>query len=177
MAKEKTTVAIIDEKIVDKIYLIRGLKVMIDRDLAELYGVETKRLKEQVNRNLSRFPGHYMFELKQTEYESLRSQNATLKQGAHAKYLPYAFTEHGVLMLANVLKSGRAIEMSIKVIDVFVKLREMLLTHKDILLKLETLEKQVVQNSEEIQTIFRALKQLINPPQEPRRRIGFKPGY
>jgi phosphomevalonate kinase len=79
-------------------------------------------------------------------------------------------------MLANVLKSGRAIEMSIKVIDVFVKLREMLLTHKDILLKLETLEKQVVQNSAEIQTIFRALKQLINPPQEPRRRIGFKPG-
>ena len=176
MAKEKTTVAIIEEKIVDKIYLIRGLKVMIDRDLAELYGVETKRLKEQVNRNLSRFPDHYMFELTQTEYESLRSQIATLKQGAHTKYLPYAFTEHGVLMLANVLKSGRAIEMSIKVIDVFVKLREMLLTHKDILLKLETLEKQVVQNSEEVQTIFRALKQLINPPQEPRRRIGFKPG-
>jgi phage regulator Rha-like protein len=177
MAKEKTTVAIIEEKIVDKIYQLRGLKVMIDRDLAELYGVETKRLKEQVNRNSSRFAGHYMFELTQTEYESLRSQNATLKQGAHAKYLPYAFTEHGVLMLANILKSGRAIEMSIKVIDVFVKLREMLLTHKDILLKLETLEKQVVQNNEEIQSIFRALKQLINPPQEPRRRIGFKPGY
>jgi phage regulator Rha-like protein len=175
MAKAKVSVAIIEEKIVDKIFLIRGQKVMIDRDLAELYGVETKRLKEQVNRNLSRFPGHYMFELTQTEYESLRSQNATLKQGAHTKYLPYAFTEHGVLMLANVLKSVRAIEMSIKVIDVFVKLREMLLTLKDILLKLETLEKQVVQNSGEIQTIFRALKQLISPPQEPRTRIGFKP--
>jgi phage regulator Rha-like protein len=175
MAKAKPIVVIIEEKIVDKIHLIRGKKVMIDRDLAELYGVETKRLKEQVNRNLSRFPKHYMFELTQKEYESLRSQNATLKQGAHTKYLPYAFTEHGVLMLANVLKSARAIEMSIKVIDIFVKLREMLLTHKDILLKLELLEKQVVQNSEEIQTIFSALKQLLNPPQEPRKRIGFKP--
>ena len=175
MAKSKLTVAIIEEKIVNKIHLIRGQKVMIDRDLAELYGVETRRLKEQVNRNLSRFPSHYMFELTQKEYESLRSQNATLKQGGHAKYLPYAFTEHGVLMLANVLKSGRAIEMSIKVIDVFVKLREMLLTHKDILLKLELLEKQVVKNSKEIQAIFNALKQLLNPPLEPRKRIGFKP--
>lgn len=175
MAKAKATLAIIEEKIVDKIHLIRGQKVMIDRDLAELYGVETRRLKEQVNRNLSRFPNHYMFELTQKEYESLRSQNATLKQGSHSKYLPYAFSEHGVLMLANVLKSGRAIEMSIKVIDVFVKLREMLLTHKDILLKLEILEKQVVQNSAEIQTIFTALKQLLNPPQESRKRIGFKP--
>ncbi|WP_462220667.1 ORF6N domain-containing protein [Ferruginibacter sp.] len=175
MAKAKASVAIIQEKIVDKIHLVRGLKVMIDKDIAELYGVETKRLKEQVNRNINRFPSHYMIELTKDEYESLRSQNATLKQGAHTKYLPYAFTEHGVLMLANVLKSGRAIEMSIKIIDVFVKLREMLLTHTDILLKLEILEKQVVQNSDEIRTIFEALKQLLNPPQEPRKRIGFKP--
>jgi phage regulator Rha-like protein len=175
MAKAKKTAAIIEEKIIDKIHLVRGLKVIIDKDIAELYGVETKRLKEQVNRNINRFPSHYMIELTKEEYESLRSQNATLKQGAHTKYLPYAFTEHGVLMLANVLKSGRAIEMSIKIIDVFVKLREMLLTHKDILLKLELLEKQVVQNSDEIRTIFEALKQLLNPPQAPRKRIGFKP--
>jgi phage regulator Rha-like protein len=175
MAKAKVSVAIIDEKIIDKIHLVRGLKVMLDKDIAELYGVETKRLKEQVNRNLNRFPSHYMIELTKEESESLRSQNAPLKQGAHTKYLPYAFTEHGVLMLANVLKSGRAIEMSIKIIDVFVKLREMLLTHTDILLKLELLEKQVVQNSEEIGSIFEALKQLLNPPQEPRQRIGFKP--
>jgi phage regulator Rha-like protein len=175
MAKAKASAAIIQEKIIDKIHLVRGLKVMIDKDIAELYGIETKRLKEQVNRNINRFPSHYMIELTKDEYESLRSQNATLKQGAHTKYLPYAFTEHGVLMLANVLKSGRAIEMSIKIIDVFVKLREMLLTHTDILLKLEILEKQVVQNSDEIRTIFEALKQLLNPPQEPRKRIGFKP--
>lgn len=166
----KATLEIIEEKIVEKIHLIRGQKVMIDKDLAELYGVETKRLKEQVNRNSNRFPKHYMFELTKQEYESLRSQNATLKQGAHTKYLPYVFTEHGVLMLANVLKSGRAIEMSIKVIDVFVKLREMLLTHKDILLKLELLEKQVVQNNEEIQTLFAALKQLLIPEEQKNRK-------
>ena len=147
---------------------------MIDRDLAELYGVETRRLKEQVNRNLIRFPTHFMFELTKDEYSVLRSQFATLNQGAHSKYLPYAFTEHGVLMLSNVLKSSRAIQMSIKIIDVFVKLREMLLTHKDIVLKLEQLERQVVQNSEEIQAIFNALKELLNPPPEPRLRIGFR---
>ena len=147
---------------------------MIDRDLAELYGVETKRLKEQVNRNLKRFPAHFMFELTQEENENLRSQNATLRQGAHSKYLPYAFTEHGVLMLSNVLKSSRAIEMSIKIIDVFVKLREMLLTHNDILLKLEQFEYQIVQHSEDIQMIFAALKELMNPPKEPRPRIGFR---
>ena len=175
MAKAKKIISIADEAIMNKIYVVRGQKIMIDRDLAELYGVETRRLKEQVNRNISRFPHHYMFELTKEEYESLRSQNAILKQGAHAKYLPYAFTEHGVLMLANVLKSGRAIEMSIKVIDVFVKLREMLLTNKDILLKLEQLENKVSGHDENIKLIFEYLKQLVNPPQVARKRIGFKP--
>ena len=174
MAESIKSIVVAEEAIISKIYLIRGHKVMIDRDLAELYGVETKRLKEQVNRNLNRFPAHFMFELTQEENENLRSQNATLRQGAHSKYLPYAFTEHGVLMLSNVLKSSRAIEMSIKIIDVFVKVREMLLTHKDILLKLEQMERQVVENSEDIQMIFAALKQLLNPPQEPRPRIGFR---
>ncbi len=94
---------------------------MLDRDLAELYSVETRRLKEQVNKNASRFPKHFMFELSKEENEILRSQNATLRHGAFSKYLTYAFTEHGVLMLSNVLKSGRAIEMSIKIIDVFVQ--------------------------------------------------------
>ncbi len=115
-----------------------------------------------------------MFELAREENENLRSQNATLRHGAHSKYLPYAFTEHGVLMLSNVLKSSRAIEMSIKIIDVFVRLREMLLNHKDILLKLEQFERQVVQNSKDIQMIFDALKELLNPPTEPRPRIGFR---
>jgi hypothetical protein len=174
MAKSTTSLAIAEERIIDKIYLIRGKKVMLDRDLAELYGVETRRLKEQVNRNLERFPSHFMFELTKEENENLRSQNATLKQGAFSKYLPYAFTEHGVLMLSNVLKSGRAIEMSIKIIDVFVKLREMLSTHKDILLKLEQLERKVTGHDGDIQLIFTALKKLLSPPQKPRPRIGFR---
>jgi ORF6N domain-containing protein len=138
-------------------------------------GVETKRLKEQVNRNIERFPAHFMFELTVEEREGLRSQNATIRHGAHSKYLPYAFTEHGVLMLSNVLKSKRAIEMSIKIIDVFVKLREMLLTHKDILLKLEQLERKVMGHDEDIQLIFKYLKELITPPEQANRlRIGFR---
>ena len=173
MAKSTKVIAVAEE-IVSRIYLVRGQKVMIDRDLAELYGVETKRLKEQVNRNIGRFPAHFMFELTKGENENLRSQNATLKQGAYSKYLPYAFTEHGVLMLSNVLKSDRAIEMSIKIIDVFVKLREMLSAHKDILLKLEQLERKVSGHHEDIQLIFKYLKQLLNPPREPRPRIGFR---
>ena len=129
-----------------------------------------------VNKIYLRFPTHFMFELSQEENDVfLRSQNATLKRGAHSKYLPFVFTEHGVLMLSNVLKSNRAIEMSIKIIDVFVKLREMVLTHKDILLKLEQLEQQVVQNSEDIQMIFATLKQFLIPPEQTNRtRIGFR---
>lgn len=143
--------AINEERIIDKIHLIRGQKIMIDKDLAVLYGIDTRRLKEQVNRNLYHFPVHYIFEVTKEEAEILRSQNATLRHKAHSKHLPYAFPEHGVLMPANVLKSGTAIEMSIKIIDVFVMLRQMLLTHKDILPKPEQLEKQIVQNSDNIQ--------------------------
>ncbi len=175
MAENVESIPVVDEMIVSKIRLIRGHKVMLDGDLAELYGVETKRLKQQVNRNLSRFPEHFMFELTSEENEILRLQNATLRHGAHSKYLPYAFTEHGVLMLSNVLKSDRAIQMSIKIIDVFVKLREMLLTHKDILLQLEKLENQVIENSEDIRMIFATLKQFLIPPEQSnRRRIGFR---
>jgi hypothetical protein len=175
MAKQVKAIVVADEVIMNKIYFIRGHNVMIDQDLAELYGVVTRRLKEQVNRNASRFPSHFMFELTKEENEKLRSQNATLKQGAFSKYLPYAFTEHGVLMLSNVLKSGRAIEMSIKIIDVFVRIREMLLTHKDILLKLEQIEKKVTGHDDDIQLIFEYVKQLLNPPsQKPRTRVGFR---
>jgi len=175
MAKVSKTLIVAEEEIISKIYYFRKNKVMLDSDLAKLYGIETKRLKEQVNRNKSRFPEHFMFELIKEESDSLRSHFATLKQGTHFKYLPYVFTEHGVLMLANVLKSEKAIEMSIKIIDVFVKLREMLLANKDILLKLEQLERKVTNHDENIKMIFQALKQLINPPQPARQRIGFKP--
>jgi hypothetical protein len=173
MKKNNTTI-VPDEIILTKIYLIRGQKVMLDKDLAELYDVETKRLNEQVKRNLERFPSHFMFQLTREEYEDVRSQIATLQSERHITYLPNAFTEHGILMLSNVLKSSRAIKMSIKIIDIFVKLREMLLTHKDVLLKLEKLEKQVVHNSDEIRVIFNTLKQLLQPPKKLRTPIGFK---
>ncbi|MCW3120719.1 MAG: hypothetical protein JWQ38_211 [Flavipsychrobacter sp.] len=167
------TIGIPDEIIISKIYFIRGQKVMLDRDLAELYDVETKQLKRQVRRNISRFPEDFMFELSVEELENLRSQFGTSSWGG-IRYMPMVFTEQGVTMLSCVLSSERAIEVNIRIIRIFAKLREMLLTHKDILLKLEQLEKQVMQNSDEIQMIFSAMKQLLNPPQEERTPIGFK---
>ena len=163
-----------DEVIISKIYLIRGMKVIIDRDLAELYGVETRRLREQVKRNSDRFPLNFMFQLSEDETNSMVSQNAIPSKQHLGGYMPYVFTEHGVLMLANVLKSEKAMQMSIYIIEIFVRLREMLLTYKDILLKLEELENQVMQNSGDIMRIFSALKQLLIPPDEPRTPIGFK---
>lgn len=164
-----------DEIIINKIYLIRGEKVMIDRELAELYGVETKYLKRQVKRNLKRFPNDFMFELTEKEFKEWRSQFVTSSEDKKGlRYAPYAFTEDGVGQLSTVLNSERAITVNLQIIRLFNKMRKMLLTHKDILLKLEQLEKQVVQNSTDVQMIFSAMKQLLNPPHLPRRRIGFK---
>ena len=163
-----------DDVLVSKIYLLRNHKIMLDKDLAQLYGVKAIRLREQVKRNIDRFPANFMFQLTEKETELMVSQNAIPSKQHLGGSLPYAFTEHGVLTLANVLKSEQAIQMSIRIIEIFVKIREMLLTHKDILLQLEQLERQVVRNSEEIQVIFNALKQLLNPPQAPRNKIGFK---
>ncbi len=162
-----------DESIINHIYVIRGFKVMLDEDLAEMYGLETKRLNEQVKRNIDRFPNDFMFQLSEEEHQSLRSQNATSNRGGR-KYLPFVFTEHGVLMLSSVLRSQIAIEVNIKIMRVYTRLRELLLSNKDILLKLEKLERQVTKNSEEIQVIFNVLKQLFNPAPEPRKRIGFR---
>jgi hypothetical protein len=164
---------ILDEIIISKIYFIRGLKVMLDSDLAELYRVETKQLKRQVRRNLNRFPKDFMFELSIQEIENLRSQFGTTSWGG-SRYVPMVFTEQGVAMLSSVLNSDSAIEMNIHIIRIFTRLREMLLTHKDILLKLELLEKQVAKNNKEIQYIFEALKQLLATPSEPRKNIGFR---
>lgn len=179
-AIEKRTV--VEEIIISKIYSVRGQKIMLDRDLAELYGVKAIRLREQVKRNIERFPKHFMFRLSGKEVETMVSQNAIPSRQHLGGALPYAFTEHGVLMLANVLKSDTAIEVSLRLIEVFVKLREMLLTHKDILIKLEKVEKDLVKqdrrtakSEDDIKLIFEALKQLLSPPQTPRKRIGFKP--
>ena len=171
MSKE---IAIPQEIIVSKIYEIRGKKVMLSTDLAELYEVETRRINEQVKRNIGRFPERYMFKLTQEEYQSLRSQNATLKRGQHSKYPPYAFTEHGVLMLSSVLRSERAEKVNILIIDTFVELNTMLLTHKDLLLKMEEMEKKVTGQDEKIGQIFNYLKQFIKDQETPRIKIGFK---
>jgi phage regulator Rha-like protein len=175
MAKSKKLITAADELIVNKIYYIRKQKIMLDRDLAELYGVQAIRLREQVKRNIDRFPSNFMFQLTAKEVEAMVSQNAIPSKQQLGGYLPYAFTEHGVLMLASVLKSKQALEVSISVIEIFVKMREMLSTNKDILLKMQQMEKKLTGHDEDIKLIFEALKQLLNPPQEPRKRIGFKP--
>ncbi len=158
----------------NKIYLIRNQKVMLDRGLAELYGVKAIRLREQVKRNQNRFPANFMFQISEGEVGNMVSQNAIPSKQHLGGYLPYAFTEHGVLMLANVLRSEQAITMSIRIIEIFVKLREVLLTHKDILLKLEQLEKKAVRQDSDIKLIFKYLRELLNPKTEPFRKIGFK---
>ncbi|MBU0488155.1 MAG: ORF6N domain-containing protein [Bacteroidetes bacterium] len=167
-----------EEVIISKIYHIRGQKVMIDRDLAELYEVETKRLKEQVKRNIDIFPEHFMFELTEEEFRNLRSQIATSSWGGQ-RYLPYAFTEHGVLQLANVLRSLRARKMSVRIIEVFIKMRELLSTQKEILHKLEQLQKNDTEQDNKIMLIFEYIKQFEQAKQqqleqENRKQIGYK---
>lgn len=148
---------------------------MIDRDLAELYGVETKRLKEAVRRNIERFPGDFMFEMNKKEFGQWRKENVTESEDRQGlRYAPFCFTEQGVTMLSCVLNSKRAIEVNIQIIRIFTRLREMVFTHKDILLKLEQLERKVVEHDGDIQLIFKYLKELLNPKPEPLRKIGFK---
>ena len=159
------------EKITNKIYVIRGHKVMIDRDLAELYGVETKRLKEQVRRNISRFPEDFMFELSENEEALLRLQIATLEgKGKHSKYLSMVFTEQGVAMLSSVLKSDRAILVNIQIMRTFTRLREMLAGHKELEKKIEAMEEKY---DEQFRVVFEAIKQLLKDDEKPKQRIGF----
>jgi hypothetical protein len=167
-------VAIPDEAVMSKIYLIREQKVMLDRDLAELYGVKAIRLREQVKRNQERFPENFMFQLTEQEAEDMVSQNAIPSKQALGGSLPYAFTEHGVLMLSNVLKSERAIKMSIRIIEIFVKLREMLLLHKDVSLLVEQVERKLLKQDEKIELLFTYLSKFIEKEDTPRTPIGFR---
>jgi hypothetical protein len=180
-----TAVAPPDAAITGRIHLIRGQRVMLDRDLAELYGVETKQLKRQVRRNLGRFPEDFMFELTEEENELLRSQFGTLKQGAHTKYLPMAFTDcafakpsakrgQGVAMLSSVLNSEQAILVNIHIIRVFTRMREVMLTQQDILRKLDQLEQRSDGYDVDIAAILRVLRELTERPAPPRRSIGYK---
>ena len=177
---------IITEKIEQKIFLIRGKKVMLDRDLSTLYGVETKALNQAVKRNIKRFPKDFMFQLTTSEFQNwksqivtsnpnlpLRSQFVTLKQGQHAKYLPYAFTEQGVAMLSSVLNSDKAIEVNIQIMRTFTKLRELMIQHKDLEERITTLEKKY---DRKFKNIFEAIRQLLQPsvqPLKPKIPIGF----
>jgi len=161
------------ESIVDKIILLRGEKVLIDRDLAELYDVETKQLKRAVRRNINRFPEDFMFQLTKEEYRSLRSQFGTLKKGAHSKYPPMAFTEQGVAMLSSVLNSDRAIEVNIAIMRAFVQLRKTLDSHVEFARKLADLEKRFESHDEQILAIFEAIRQLMAPPDKKVKKIGF----
>ncbi len=170
-----TAVAPPDAAITGRIHIIRGQKVMLDRDLAKLYVLQVKALKQAVRRNKARFPEDFMFELTLEEDKALRSQFVTLKQGEHGKYRPFAFTEHGILMLANVLRSEQAIAMSIHIIRVFTRIRELLLSSHDIVAKLKELESRLTGHDEEIQAIFDHLTELVSPAEQQRKPIGFKP--
>ena len=175
MAKRELQALVAEQKILNRIYVVRGQKIMLDEDLAEMYQVETKRLNEQVKRNANRFTKDFMFTLTKKEYENLKSQNATSNWGGRRK-LPNAFTEQGVAMLSSVLNSDTAIEVNIRIIRVFTKLKEYALTHKEILVQLAKLEKEVKGNSKDIENIFIVLKELIEKQSapKPRNKIGFR---
>ncbi|MFH1553034.1 MAG: ORF6N domain-containing protein [Candidatus Omnitrophota bacterium] len=171
----KTTDLIPNETIESKILLIRGKKVMLDRDLAKLYKVPTGRLNEQVKRNIERFPEDFMFQLTKKEFKNWLSQIAiTNSEKMGQRHNPYAFTEQGVAMLSSVLNSKRAVQVNIAIMRVFVKLKEMLSTHKELMYKLAELERKIEKHDEEICTIFEAIRQLMKPPPEKsKRQIGF----
>ena len=160
------------ERIEKSILLIRGHKVMLDKDLADLYRVETKVLLLAVKRNIDRFPTDFMFQLTKEEYQVLRSQIVTLKggRGQHRKYLPYAFTEQGVAMLSSVLRSKRAVQVNIEIMRTFVRLRQMLASHAELARKLAALEKRY---DAQFKIVFDAIRELMAPQKPKRRLIGF----
>ena len=176
MAIENSGSFIPDERIVDKIYLIREQKVMLDRDLAELYGVETKRLKEAVKRNLFRFPEDFMFELTKEEFENWRSQFATSNSDKMGlRYSPMVFTEHGVLMLSSVLNSKQAISVNIQIMRIFTRIRQMLSDSQSMKMEIEEIKKKLQNQDKNIELVFNYLDELITKQEGTthRKRIGF----
>lgn len=177
MSKKEIQSIVIEQQVLSRIYVVRGEKVMIDRDLAELYNIETKRLKEAVKRNIERFPKDFMFQMtvvEFTKWKQVTVLNAADKQGL--RYAPFCFSEQGVTMLSCILNSKTAIKVNLRIIRVFVKMREYALTHKEILIQLGKLEKEVKGNSKDIENIFMVLKELLEKqekPNPPRRKIGF----
>lgn len=179
----KALISVPLERVESVILLIRAEKVIMDRDLARLYGVSTKVLNQAVRRNLDRFPEDFMFQLtmdearvwwQQSRDAGLRSQNVTLKggRGQHVKYRPYAFTEHGILMLSSVLKSQRAVQVNIQIMRTFVRLRQMLASNSELTRRLDALEKHY---DEHFKVVFDAIRQLMAPPPPKKKEIGFRP--
>jgi len=176
MAKKDNTqhsVVKATKAVINKIYVVRGENVMLDRDLAELYGVTTGNLNKAVKRNIKRFPRDFMFQLSNKEFKNLIFQIGTSSWGGTRKS-PLAFTEQGVAMLSGVLHSDSAIQVHVQIMRVFTKMRKMLLTHKDLLLKMEQLEKKVTKQDEKVKLVFEYLKQFIREQKTPRKKIGFK---
>ncbi|MDR4499691.1 MAG: ORF6N domain-containing protein [Candidatus Scalindua sp.] len=176
MKKQKDTgvTPIPKDYVESKILLMRDKKVMLDRDLALLYGVETKVLNQAVKRNKGRFPEDFMFQLTKDEYNSLRSQIVTLKRGQHRKYPPYVFTEQGVAMLSSVLNSEKAIQVNIQIMRTFTKLREMMISYKELQKKIESMEKRHDKHDQHFQVVFKAIQEMLNPPVKKKGKIGFK---
>jgi len=161
------------EAIEKSIYLIRGQKVMLSTHIAQLYGVEPRSLVQAVKRNIQRFPEDFMFQLTFEEFDTLKSQIVISSWGGLRRARPYAFTEQGVAMLSSVLRSERAVQVNIAIIRVFVRLRQIMATHKELATKLAELEKRLEDHDEQILGIFDAIKQLMTPPVRPRKKIGF----
>lgn len=170
-----------EEHIFSKIHFIRNYKVLLDADLAELYGVETRVLKQAVKRNLDRFPKDFMFELTSQEWENiqstnLRSQIVTSSWGG-TRYRPMAFTEQGIAMLSSVLKSKEAIAINIQIMRAFVRMRQLVSNYADLLKKIEKLEASDLDQNKHIRKIYDIIRELIEPPHRERRTIGFKPSH
>ena len=167
----KTLSVIREENIADHIYIIRGEKVILDVDLATMYGVETRVLKQSVRRNISRFPDDFMFQLTDDEIDIVVSQNVIPSKSFFGGATPFAFTEQGIAMLSGILNSEKAIQVNIAIMRTFVQMRKLMLTYKDLEFKIEKLEKKYDEN---FAIVFKALKQLISKKNEPKKRIGFK---
>lgn len=165
--------ALPEEAVFSKIYKVRDQKVMLDRDLAEMYGVETKTLKRAVRRNIDRFPEDFLFELTKDEWQNLRYQIDTSSWGG-TRYLPMAFTEQGVAMLSSVLKSDKAIHVNIQIMRVFTKMRQWIGNYEELLERIEQLEANEIEQNEQIKEIYNTIKELLEPTVKERRRVGFK---
>ena len=176
MSKPKQPFAQITKQlIIDRVHSIRGMKVLLDKGLVKMYGVQTSALNQAVKRNSLRFPDDFMFQLSQKEFESLISQSVISKQVGRGgtRKLPYAFTQQGVAMISSVLNSETAIQVNIQIIRVFIKMKQLLLDNKDLYLKIERIENKLTAHDEDIQNIFVILKKLLQPPPIKRKIIGF----